>query len=989
LSGGMRLFLDLRACQADGGGGERGASALALARALAARADQHQVFVALDGGLPGRIPLLKDAFSDLVPPERVVVYGLPWGPGDAGVDPWRRHTAALLRRAFFEWRGASAVLECDWTAWPEGHRLSSLAPAALTPVVRAATIWPGDPHPGMEVDVALPPHDSAAAATAALVAIEAAVARRRSVKLQPVLRPNLAVVGPLPPADSPSATQAAALLPALARYYHVEAVVDQRVVEDRWIADNLAVRSAVWFDDHAAEYDRIVYHVADSPAHVFALDLLARHPGVVALHHTPLPTLLGCLRERGDDQAFAESLYEACGYSALVTLHERGPSAVASAYPCSAAALRGGAGLLVDSFRDALVLEALYGEVLCSDVGIVPPLVAAPAVIPVGAAREELGLSMSDFLVCAFAAAGSPEADEVKRAWEATTVSGDPTCRLVFVPTAAVETRDGDHRIACLSAADVAVVWSAGAGVSDLLECLACGLPVVIARPDGDEAAALPEDAALQLPAGAGPAELAQAIERLREDPGLADSLRAGALRYVQDRHGAEAVAARQHEAIEAFAIRSRAAVYQRLLEGVAAAPSPPTTSSDVLRLAGAVSAARPRVGARQWLVDVTELAVNDYRTGVQRVSRAVLANLIADSPTGYRIEPVRGTASGHRYARRYAHALLGLPDEAREEAPVDARPGDRFLGLDLSYEMVRLCEPELIRLRDLGVRLDFVIYDMLPVLRPHWFPDQVPREHLGWLRTVAAMADGLICISATVAGELLEWLDREPVHRSSPLDVGYFGLGADLAASAPSTGGGRDGAEAVAFASARPTFLMVGTVEPRKGHAQALSAFEELWAAGVDCGLVIVGKEGWNVGDLASRLRVHRERGRRLLWLDAASDEVLQAVYGAVSALLAPSEGEGFGLPLVEAAQHGVPVIARDLPVFKEVAGDRAFYFHGSEPAHLAAAVRAWLDLDGRGEAPQSGDMPWLTWAESTRQLVDCVAHGGWQASWVAQRGG
>ena len=86
---------------------------------------------------------------------------------------------------------------------------------------------------------------------------------------------------------------------------------------------------------------------------------------------------------------------------------------------------------------------------------------------------------------------------------------------------------------------------------------------------------------------------------------------------------------------------------------------------------------------------------------------------------------------------------------------------------------------------------------------------------------------------------------------------------------------------------------------------------------------------------------------------------------------LIAASEGEGFGLPLIEAVQHKLPIIARDIPVFREVAGEHAFYFCGLEPVDLANAISGWLGLNSKGLAPKSDEMPWLTWRESARQLI------------------
>ena len=57
-------------------------------------------------------------------------------------------------------------------------------------------------------------------------------------------------------------------------------------------------------------------------------------------------------------------------------------------------------------------------------------------------------------------------------------------------------------------------------------------------------------------------------------------------------------------------------------------------------------------------------------------------------------------------------------------------------------------------------------------------------------------------------------------------------------------------------------------------------------------------------------------------------------------------SEGEGFGLAIVEGARHGKPLILRDIPVFREIAGKHAFYFRGDTPEELAKALREWFSL-------------------------------------------
>ncbi len=84
--------------------------------------------------------------------------------------------------------------------------------------------------------------------------------------------------------------------------------------------------------------------------------------------------------------------------------------------------------------------------------------------------------------------------------------------------------------------------------------------------------------------------------------------------------------------------------------------------------------------------------------------------------------------------------------------------------------------------------------------------------------------------------------------------------------------------------------------------------------------------------------------------------------MYSQSSALIFASLGEGFGLPLIEAAQKKLPVIIRDIPVFKEIAQEHAWYFSGEAPADIAKAVEDWLALYEQNAHPRSENINWLT---------------------------
>jgi glycosyltransferase involved in cell wall biosynthesis len=365
----------------------------------------------------------------------------------------------------------------------------------------------------------------------------------------------------------------------------------------------------------------------------------------------------------------------------------------------------------------------------------------------------------------------------------------------------------------------------------------------------------------------------------------------------------------------------------------------------------------------------------------------SLLHELLTHPPAGYRVEPVYATKDqGYRYARRFTLQLLACPEDVLKDSPVEYRPGDIFFALDLHHGVALEQRCFYQDMRRYGTQVYFVVYDLLPVLFPQAFPKPTQREHQRWLEVVAEN-DGALCISRAVADELAAWVDTNGRMRERTFRIGLLHLSADVNASHPTEGLPDDAESVLKNLATRPTFLMVGTVEPRKAHAQTLAAFEDLWSQAVDANLVIVGKQGWRMDTLADRFRTHPEVNYRLFWLEGISDEYLEKIYAASTCLIAASEGEGFGLPLIEAAHHKLPIIARDIPVFKEVAGDHAFYFTGLEPESLASAIRQWLHLHRSGAAPQSDSMAYLTWAESTRALVDLLLddkHSQWVHRWV-----
>lgn len=374
--------------------------------------------------------------------------------------------------------------------------------------------------------------------------------------------------------------------------------------------------------------------------------------------------------------------------------------------------------------------------------------------------------------------------------------------------------------------------------------------------------------------------------------------------------------------------------------------------------------------------IDITQLRMVDYGTGIQRVVKAIISEMFKSSIAGYEIQLVYLECSDgiwqYKRALDFEKKHFGLKSND-ENYVVEPKNGDIFLGLDLmSWVIDAEYQGLFSEWRCRGVEIVFVVYDILPILHPKWWPQNGGDIHTAWLKTIAKVSDKLVSISKAVSDEVEIWIQQNNIQTPKGIKYKYFHLGADIDNSKPSKGLPDNAEEVLNKLKSTKTFLMVGTIEPRKGNRLTLEAFEKLWGEGLDISLVIVGKQGWMMEDFIAKIRNHPELNQRLFWLEGVSDEYLEKVYTASTCLIAASEGEGFGLPLIEAAQHNLPIIARDIPVFREVAGEFAYYFaNDHDPSVLVNTITSWLELYNENNHPKSDKMPWLTWKKSATQII------------------
>lgn len=830
-----------------------------------------------------------------------------------------------------------------------------------------------------------------------------------AVRVHPDGKPRLALVSPMPPERTGIADYSAALLPALSARYHIELVVEQAGVSGA-LSDTWAVRDAAWLRANVHRIDRVVYQMGNSPFHNYMLPLIKDIPGTVVLHDFYLSGLMAWLQwNGGQEHAWERALYASHGYRALRELRED-PEAAKRRYPSNWTVLQWAQGVIVHSHYARSLARQWFPACDSDAWSVVPqPRLPVSATDP-RRVREKLGIAADDFVICSFGYLDPTKHNlELLQAWLDSDLSQDQRCRLIFVG----DNHGGDYGVSLLrtlrdsaapgricitgfaaadvyhdylAAADLAVQLrrdSRGETSGAVLDCLSYGIPTIVNA--NGSMAELDTSAVHVLPDEFTQSELVQTLEALWRDAERRQSMRLRAHALISEHHAPAQCADQYAQAIER-ACRSAQASVPALIEALSACERPDDEALRDLAQAVAASLPLPRP-ARTLFLDITATCSHDLKTGIERVARSLLTAWLEVPPEGFRVEPVYlSHAHGewhHRFARKYTLDLLGCPSAGFDDERALPQNGDIVFVLDITGDtLVQATRAGLFdSYRNTGAAVYSVVYDLLPLQLPEVFPPGAEQSHAAWLSAVATF-DGAVCISKAVADDFSRWRGtlEAPRHRRRPYVVGWSHLGADVASSAPTRGLPDSAVHVLAQMERRPSFLMVGTLEPRKGYLQALDAFDRLWEQGVEVNLVIVGREGWkglppgmrrDISDAVGRLASHPFRDRRLFWLDDASDEYLEQIYRSSTCLLAASYGEGFGLPLIEAAQHGLPLLARDIPVFREVAGAHACYFQATQPSDFASAVQSWLQGFRAGSHITSGGLPWSTWEQSAAMFA------------------
>ena len=510
-------------------------------------------------------------------------------------------------------------------------------------------------------------------------------------------KPRLAYVSPMPPDRSGIAEYSAELIPALARYYDIDVITNCDMDPALSGIQEYGQKSVDWFYENHHFYDRVLYHFGNSTFHQHMFALLEKIPGVTVLHDFFLSGILAHMERQGySSRCWARELYKSHGYHALRDyIEETDTSKTIFKYPCNLSVIQRSLSLIVHS-KSSLTLAKQWHK-LDEKKWDVIPLLRKPAVNNTDSARDDLGFSKDDFLVCSFGHIAPTKLNlRLVQAWLTSKLSKNKKCHLIFVG----ENDAGDygkkinnlleksntsssiqitgwldsttfHKY--LSAADIGVqlrALSRGETSAAALDCMNHGIATIVNS--NGSMADLPDEAVWKMPDEFTDAQLIEAIENLWGNDAQRQRIGATAQNIVKEKHSPDMCARQYFNTIEhAYdATNCRLSTLVHAIKNTMAQE----LGENTIPLADALAKTfHPAQHQPQLLVDVTQL--DQYSLTALLKQEAYIRKM------GYRLEPIYFCEeSGYRYARKRTLMHLKLNIDFSNDELVEFYSVDKLI---------------------------------------------------------------------------------------------------------------------------------------------------------------------------------------------------------------------------------------------------------------------------------------------------------------------
>lgn len=356
--------------------------------------------------------------------------------------------------------------------------------------------------------------------------------------------------------------------------------------------------------------------------------------------------------------------------------------------------------------------------------------------------------------------------------------------------------------------------------------------------------------------------------------------------------------------------------------------------------------------GDAPFLLDITRLVWRQWAgrrpTGIDRVCLAYLTHFADRAQAVVQHRHLR-RIFGPTVSRQLFQLLEERPKNFRSRL-IRALAGQLFVRGDhgrgrpyFNIGHTGLDDPVLRRwLLTADVRPIYLVHDLIPLSHPEFCREGERKRHNQRMRTVLETASGLIGNSQATLDALAKFGLAERMPRPPQLAawLGSTSFDKPLRPILPD----------------RPTFVVLGTIEARKNHLLLLNIWSRLitrFGASAPR-LLIIGQRGWEAEEVNNMLDGDETLRGHVVEISGCSDFELAGHLSTARALLFPSLAEGYGLPLIEALDLGVPVIASDLPVLHEIGQEIPMFLSPADELGWEAAILDFVDATSPARAVQ-----------------------------------
>ena len=280
---------------------------------------------------------------------------------------------------------------------------------------------------------------------------------------------------------------------------------------------------------------------------------------------------------------------------------------------------------------------------------------------------------------------------------------------------------------------------------------------------------------------------------------------------------------------------------------------------------------------------------------------------------------------------------LNQLPLSGNRLNPIKFERSDQLILADTPWEQAHSFWGELgIRQKKNSFQIYTIFYDAIPYFNGDFCHPSIVCNWQNFFTASARLTSCYISISKQSNTELESFLKHENLFQGAPRKVLIMGsdLNTDIKnKSLPPR-------QLDSHKTLNNCFLVVGTLERRKGHDVLLESLAHLK---IPASIIVIGRPGYDGNRIGHEIVHHLDYGKRLFLIDDCPDDLLQIAYSRCRAVICPSRAEGFGLPLIEAAIKGKKIIANDIPIFREVANDYSLqveFYANNCPKSLANTI-------------------------------------------------